>query len=202
MVISRAVGQDRFQSEYVVRGDAVRQGVRTTRVFRDISADGAGLLAGRIGRVEISVALHGLRDLKIHDTRFQHRALVRQIDFDDGIHAGKGNYDSAGPRNHAAAQPGSRAPAHNRDAMQMRDANQFGRIFRRSWKRHQLRQSLVDAAIVLVELEVVRTIQVSARPEQLVDLLQCVRSNHCGRSSDKSLSNRSSTPKCLAQCLI
>ena len=83
----RSVGQHGFDAQHVIGGDAVRQRMRTARVFRYVAADGAGLLAGRIGRVEISVALHGLRDFEIHHARLHHRAFIRQIDFENPVHA-------------------------------------------------------------------------------------------------------------------
>ena len=49
-----AVGQDDFEAENVVGGDAVGEGVGAAGVFGDIAADGAGALAGGVGRVEIA----------------------------------------------------------------------------------------------------------------------------------------------------
>ena len=44
-----AVGEDEFEAEDVVGGDAVRESMRAAGVFRDIAADGAGALAGGSG---------------------------------------------------------------------------------------------------------------------------------------------------------
>ena len=143
-------------SQHVIGGDAVRQGVRTAGVLRHVAADGAGLLAGGIGRVEISIALHGLRDFEIHDARLEHGAFVRQIDFDNAIHARKRDHDAAGARDHAAAQSGARAPADDGDAVFAGDSNQRRHFLGGLREDHQLRLGLVDAAVVFVQLQVFR----------------------------------------------
>ncbi len=128
----RSVGQNGFEAQHVIGGDAVGQRVRPARVLRHIAADGAGLLAGGIGRVEISVALHRLRDFQIHHARLQHRALVREIDLDNAIHARERDHDAARARDHAAAQSGARAAADNRDAVLAGDPNQRRYLVRQS----------------------------------------------------------------------
>ena len=52
-----AIGQHQFEAEHVIGGDAVGQRVRAAGVFGDIAADGAGALAGGVGRVEVAAAL-------------------------------------------------------------------------------------------------------------------------------------------------
>ena len=47
-----AVGQHHFETEHVVGGDAVFERVRSAGIGGHIAADGAGGLAGRIGRIE------------------------------------------------------------------------------------------------------------------------------------------------------
>ncbi len=50
----RSIRQHGFDAQHVIGGDAVRQRVRPAGVLRHVAADGAGLLAGGIGRVEIA----------------------------------------------------------------------------------------------------------------------------------------------------
>ena len=52
-----AIRQHDFQAQHVIGGDAVGQRVRAAGVLRHVAADGAGALAGGIGRVEITVRL-------------------------------------------------------------------------------------------------------------------------------------------------
>ena len=85
--------------------------MRPAGIFADVSADGAGALAGRIGRVEIAVGFDRQRHVEIHHARLHHGALIGQIDFKNPVHARKGDHDSAGARDGAAAQAGSRAAA-------------------------------------------------------------------------------------------
>ena len=86
-----AVGQHHLQAQHVIGGDAVGQGVRAAGVFRDVAADGAGALAGRIGRVEVAVRFDGAGDIEIDHAGLHHRALVLQIDLQDPVHAREGD---------------------------------------------------------------------------------------------------------------
>ena len=55
MIDDLAVEGDQPHAEQVVDGDAVFQAMRAAGIHRDIAADGAGELRGRIGRVEEAV---------------------------------------------------------------------------------------------------------------------------------------------------
>ena len=87
----------------MIGGHTVGQSVRPAGIFRNISANGAGTLAGRIGRVEIAARLDCECDIQVHDARLQHGALVFEIDFEDAIHASECDGDAAGARYGSAA---------------------------------------------------------------------------------------------------
>ena len=68
-----AIGQHHFESQHVIGGDAVGQRVRAAGVFGDVAADGAGALAGGIGRVEVAVAFHRRGDIEIDHAGLERR---------------------------------------------------------------------------------------------------------------------------------
>ena len=109
-----AVGQHQLQAEDVIGGDAVGQGVRAAGVFRDVAADGAGALAGGVGRVEIAAALHRQGDVQVDHAGLHHGALVFQIDFEDPVHAREGDHDAALAGDGAAGESGAGAAADER----------------------------------------------------------------------------------------
>ena len=64
-----AVGQPRRQPRRVFGGPAVREAVPAAGFFRRVAADGAGDLAGRIGRVVQPQRRHVLRDPEVRHAR-------------------------------------------------------------------------------------------------------------------------------------
>ena len=93
-------------------------------ILGNVAANRAGTLAGRIGRIEVAAALHGERDIQVHHAGLNHHPLVFQIHFQDAIHPGKGDHQSALARNGAAGKPRTRAPPHERHAEFLRQFDQ------------------------------------------------------------------------------
>ena len=60
----------------MIGGDAVGEGVRAAGVFGDVAADGAGFLAGGIGREVEAVVLDGAREVEIDDAGLDDGALI------------------------------------------------------------------------------------------------------------------------------
>ena len=69
-------GRTSLQPQNMIGGDAVGQRVRSAGILRHVAADGAGALAGGIGRVEVAAALDRQRDVEIDDAGLYHRPLV------------------------------------------------------------------------------------------------------------------------------
>ena len=151
----------------MIGGDAIRQRVRTAGVLRHVAADGAGALAGGIGRVEIAFALDGLRNFEIHDAGLEHRAFVCQVDFDDAVHAGERNDHAAGA---GIAPPLNPVPAP-RPTMGMWCSGRLTSAALLRWisENDQIRAGFVDAAVVFVERQVFGPVQVPARPDYFFD---------------------------------
>ena len=75
--------QHHFQAEQVVGGHAVFQAMHAAGILRDIAADGAGDLRGRIGRVIEALVLDRLGDAEIGDAGLHHRDAIDVIDLAD-----------------------------------------------------------------------------------------------------------------------
>ena len=90
-----AAGQHDLNSGDVVHGHAVHQRVRTAGVLRDVAADGAGLLAGGIGREVQPKVRDVLGELQVHHARLHDRAQVLDVDFEDAVHAREGDDHAA-----------------------------------------------------------------------------------------------------------
>ena len=86
-------------------------------ILRHIAADGAGDLAGRIGRVIEAVGLHRLGDVEIGDAGFDHDAAILVIDLQDALHAPHADQDAVLARQRAARQRGAGAARHDRHAL-------------------------------------------------------------------------------------
>jgi hypothetical protein len=92
------VRQDEREPGHVVGREAVLEAVRTTRVLRDVAADRAHLLAGRVGRVEEVRRGDGTRDIEVRDAGLDDDALGREVDLEDPVHPRDRDDDSLGDR--------------------------------------------------------------------------------------------------------
>src|SRR2546428_356936 len=70
------VGKNQLQPGDVVRRYTVGQSVRPAGIFRYISTNGAGLLAGGIRREIKPILFDGARQIEIHDSWLYHCAAV------------------------------------------------------------------------------------------------------------------------------
>ena len=154
-----AVGHHDFHAGHVIHRDAVHQGVRPAGIFGDVAADGAGLLAGRIGREVEAKMRNVLGELQIHHAGLHHGALVFDIDFEDAVHAREGDNDAALLRDRAAAQSGSRAASHDRNAGRRRHAHDLGNLLRILREDDSAGRALANARVVLVQHQVFGTVE-------------------------------------------
>ena len=113
-VTTRAVGEHDLHLQHVVGGEAVLQAVRAAGVLRDVAADGADLLAGRVGRVVEPVRGGGLGDLEVVDAGLEHRAPVLDVDLEDAAQLLHRDHDAVGDGHRAAREAGARAARHER----------------------------------------------------------------------------------------
>jgi len=85
---NRSIGKNYLERQHVGGGESVFQTMRAARVLRDISADAAHRLRRRIGSVEITMRSNALRHVSIDHAGFRDHARIRQIYFEDAVHAG------------------------------------------------------------------------------------------------------------------
>src|ERR1700730_15648014 len=95
--------------------------MRSAGVLRNVAADGAGSLAGRVRRVEIFLALDGECDIQIDDTRLHHGAFVFEVNLQDPVHPGEGDGHAGFAWNSASTQAGAGATADDGDIVRAGD---------------------------------------------------------------------------------
>ena len=139
-----AIGEHEFERGHMVDGDAIGQRVRTTGVFGDVAADGAGFLAGGIGsKIEAGV-LDGASDIEIHDAGLDNSAGILEIELEDTVHPGKHDHDAAAARECAAREACSRAAADNGHVVLGRELDDARDIFRGVGEHDEVRARLFD----------------------------------------------------------
>jgi len=164
------VGQNKLQAENVVRRDAVSESVRAAGVFGDVAADGAGSLAGGIGREVESGVGDGGGQIGIDDAGLDDGALIFDVEFDNAIHAREGNDDAAVARERAAGE--SRASPASDDGNVMAigdfdDANDVGSV---AGKDDAIGARDFDGAVVFVEQQVFRAAEDVFAGEKMLEV--------------------------------
>src|ERR1051326_1493449 len=85
--VHAAVFEYDFHAEDVVDGDAVLERMKPAGVSRDVAADTAGALRGRIGRVmEIGVS-GGIGECAIGHAGFDECTAIARVEFENTVHA-------------------------------------------------------------------------------------------------------------------
>ena len=153
--VHRPVRQNDLHPEDVVRGDAVVQAVRTARVFGRVAADGARLLAGRVGRIEQAVLRGGQRELLVDHARFDKGGLRDGIDLQDAAHARDLQRNAAADRDRATGKTGAGAARHHGDAMIRRHLHHTGDVLRRRREHDRVGHRTFDRTVALEDAEIV-----------------------------------------------
>ncbi len=104
-----AVDRVAAQAEHVVHGEPVFEAVHAARIFRDVAADRAGDLRGRIGRVVKAERRGRLGHGEIAHARFDARGAGERIDVEDAVQLRQRQHEAVGARHRAARQSGARA---------------------------------------------------------------------------------------------
>jgi hypothetical protein len=138
----------------VIRRHAVSQRVRPARVFGDVAADRARLLARRIGRVVQARMFYRAREIEIYDAGLHNGSAIFDINSENLIHAREDDENSAVPRERSTRKACPRAAANEWDLMVIRKLNDPDNIFGRARKYHAFRPSDFHRAIVFVEEQI------------------------------------------------
>ena len=134
--------------------------MRAAGVLGDVAADGAGFLAGWIGREEEPVAERLLGELEIDHARLDQRGAVFAVDLEDAVHPRQADDDPALLRDRPAGETGAGAAGDDRQtslASQEHDVCHLLRCRREgdgAWGGGL--DGAVDAAVVLVDEELGR----------------------------------------------
>src|SRR5438105_4921369 len=87
--------------------------MRAAGIFSNVATNAADGLRRRVRCVEVFVVLDASGNLEIDDSRFDDYASVREINFEDAIHAREADDDAVFDGQRAAAQAGAGAACDN-----------------------------------------------------------------------------------------
>ena len=109
-----AVHQHHGHAQQVVGRHAIFQAMRATRIHRDIPGDGAGQLAGRIGRVEKAIGFHGTGDRQVGAPGLNADESVVIVGFQHVAQPRHPQDHAVGGGQRPARKAGARTPRHHR----------------------------------------------------------------------------------------
>ncbi len=173
-----AARQHYLYSGNVIHCDAIHQGMRTAGVLGDVTADGAGFLAGRIGCKVESEVRHVLGELQVHHAGLHHRALVLDVNLENAVHAREGDHDAALLRDRSATQASARSPRHHWYLDGRGQPHDLRHLLRGLGENHRTRRTLADPRVVLVQHEVFRTIEDGVASGYLPEMFHDLRKGH------------------------
>ena len=139
----RAVGQHDLGGQHVVGGEPVLEAVRAAGVLRDVAADRAHLLAGRVGRVVQPVRRRRLRDRQVGDARLDDRPPVDRVDLQDLREARQADHHAVGDRQRAAGEPGARPARDERHLVLVAHPHRRRDLLGVAGEQHQVRDDAV-----------------------------------------------------------
>ena len=175
-----AGGQHDFQAEDVIAGDAVGEGVGAAGVFGHVAADGASLLAGRVGGELVAVGRDRLGQVEVDHAGLDHGAPVGQVDFQDAFHAAEDHQQAAFGGERAAGESGAGAAADQRDFKLVGQADDAHHVFRAARKDHRVGQGAVGAGVVFVEQQLLRAVEDAIFAEDFLEFLDELPVFHAG----------------------
>ena len=146
-----AVQGDEARAEEIVGGDAVFEAMGAARVHRDIAADRAGELGGRIGRIEEALRPDCFRDREIGHARFDPRIAVGEVDLENAAHLGQRDDDGVLLRDRAARERGAGAARHDIDLLVAAEPHDARDLLGRARQRDRERQAAVGGERVGLE---------------------------------------------------
>ena len=106
-------------AQHVVQGQAVLEAMHATGVLGDVAADGAGNLAGGIGRVVQPERGRRLGDGQVAHARLHGGRAATTVDTQDAVELGHREQHAAGMGQGTAGQASARAPRHHRHLVRM-----------------------------------------------------------------------------------
>ena len=96
----------------------------------------------------------GAGDVVIYDARLDDGALIFEVEFEDAIHAGEDEHESAGAGKRATGEAGAGAAAEDGDVVLRGEADNLGDFGGRRGEDDDVGTAFFDGAVVLVEADV------------------------------------------------
>jgi hypothetical protein len=124
--------------------------VRAAGVLRDVTADRARPLAGRIRRVIQAVRRDGAAEVEVHDAGLDHGNTLPRVDLQNARHARQRDDDAADRGDRTAAEACACPAGDHRHAVPVRHAHGRCDLLRVLRKDHRLWQAALDRAVELV----------------------------------------------------
>src|SRR5438094_8882444 len=110
----------------VVHGEAVLEAMGTTRILRDVPADGTDALRRGVRRVVVTLGPNPFADVEIDHARLHTHPAVLEIDLQNAAHPRHSDENAAWHRKRSAGQAGSCAAGDNRKTRLARDPDDLG----------------------------------------------------------------------------
>lgn len=165
-----AVGENEFESHDVICGHAVGQSVRATGVFRDVATDGAGLLAGRVGREVEAVRCGGQAKIEVDDAGLDDRALIPRVDGEDAVHARKNDHHPAGAGECSAGKTSTSPATHDGNVVFRGESGDLRDLLRGGRKDDDVGAAFLDRSVVFVEHDIFGLKKNARRAEQFFEI--------------------------------
>jgi len=125
--------------QHVVHRQAVFQAVHAAGVLGHVATDGAGDLAGRVGRVVQAMGGRRLADGQVAHPALHARRARQRVDGQDAVEARQRQRHPPLVRQRAARQPGAGAARHHRHTQAVAHAQHLAHLLRRVGQRHRQR---------------------------------------------------------------
>ncbi len=149
-----AIGQDQLEAGHVVGSDTIGECVRPAGILRDIAADRAGFLTGRIGREIQTIFLRCARKVEIYDSRFDYGTLIFRVDLQDVVHARECEDDAALPGQRSAGETGSCAATYDGNIVAIRQLDDFDHILFAARKNNDIGMCFFNGTVVFVKQQI------------------------------------------------
>ena len=189
-----AVGHDHFEAEHVVGGHAVLERVRAAGVVGDVAADGARLLAGRIGGVVVAAWGHRVGEVQVDQPRLHHRDLVVVVDLQHAVHAHERDHEAAFRGQAAARQSRARPARHEGQALAAGELDDGGHVRDVGGKDDEVRERPEEReAVGLVDEQLLGIGQHAAGPH---DRFQLAAKGALALGSEGGHQREESIPSC------
>jgi hypothetical protein len=167
----------------MIDGDAVQQRVRAAGILRNVAADGASFLAGRIGR-EVQPEMRDMfRQLQVDNARLHHGARVLHIDIQNAVHARECNDKTAGLGNRAAAESGTCAAADHGNVVRRGQAHNLRNLLGVGRKDDGAWSALANSCVVFVKHQIFRTVKNSIAASNFAEIVKDSRQVHGSTAS-------------------